>query len=206
MGGRNRGSSRRRRFDGLGVRDNPTRHPEYDQLVQDLLGLLWKGRPSLELAESVDWVQSVLGDMGLRNCQVADHGGLTSLMRPDRQHFLMTKYRVGAVPAFSVVAVAQDDDKSTPNTDERTISKILRGPWKSLRAYSLDEDSQVIADEGVVPGGGFLAIARADHWDVALPFQETTNPDDRRRALRAVDRNTYPRTALLEAILRIVNP
>jgi hypothetical protein len=62
----------------------------------------------------------------------------------------------------------------------------------------------VIADDAVVPGGTFLGIARADHWAIALPFDEIADPVKRRRALRWVDKNVYPRTALLEAIVRFV--
>ena len=88
--------------------------------------------------------------------------------------------------------------------NDRTISQVLEVPWGALHVYSLDEDSQMIADDAIVPGGRFLAVARAGHWAVALPFDETTDPEERRRALKAVDRNTYPRAALLEAILRMV--
>jgi hypothetical protein len=42
-----------------------------------------------------------------------------------------------------------------------------------------------------------LGIAKGDHWAVALPFFEAGN--------MLVTRNRFPRTALLEAIVRIVN-
>lgn len=141
----------------------------------------------------IKWIQGVMGDLGLPACRVADAGGITSLSRPDRFAFLQ-QYPQDRVPAFSIAAVASGD----------TISKILHSSWKQLQAFSLDEDSQVIADDAVVPGGTFLGIARADHWAIALPFDEMTDPVKRRRALRWVDKNVYPRTALLEAIVRFV--
>jgi hypothetical protein len=142
-------------------------------------------------SDFLKWMQGAAGDIGLQGCRAADAGGITSLTRPDRFR-LLQRYPVGAVPSFSVAAVATSDN----------ISTILRANWRQLQAFSLDEDSQVIADDAVVPGGTFLGIARADHWAIALPFDETTDPVKRRRALRWVDKNSYPRTALLEAIVR----
>ena len=50
------------------------------------------------------------------------------------------------------------------------------------------------------PGGLFLGTALGDHWAVALPFAEAHDS-----ALdRLVDHNRYPRTALLEALVRFV--
>ena len=121
---------------------------------------------------------------GLPGCQVSDAGGITSLSRPDRQAFLQ-KYAVGAVPSYSVAGVAADE--SRPGANDRTITTALRPLWRRLRPYSLDQDSQVIADDAAVPGGTLLAIARADHWAIALPFAELTNPKERERALRFVD-------------------
>jgi hypothetical protein len=59
------------------------------------------------------------------------------------------------------------------------------------------EDCQVIAGEGVLPGAAFLGIAKGDHWAVALPFSEAGNT--------LVNRNRFPRTALLEALVRAVH-
>jgi hypothetical protein len=36
-----------------------------------------------------------------------------------------------------------------------------------------------------------------------LPFGEISDPERRRRALRWVDHNTYPRSALLEALVTV---
>jgi hypothetical protein len=159
--------------------------------------------PDLFGSDLVNKVQRLVGKVGLPDCKLADGEGLSSLTRLDRQTFLQ-KYPVGVVRAYSVAAFATGD--SAPGKGDRTISKALELSWRALRAYSLDQDSQVIADDAVVPGGTFLAIARADHWAIALPFPETIDTQARARALRQVDRNTYPRTALLEAILRQVNP
>jgi hypothetical protein len=81
-----------------------------------------------------------------------------------------------------------------------TTSKVLQNSWKQLSAYSIDQDSQVIRDEAAVPGGASLGTALGDHWAVALPFSEAHNPIFD----AAVDRNVFPRTALLEAMVRFV--
>jgi hypothetical protein len=138
-------------------------------------------------------IKTISSSLGLPGCNASDGGGVTSLTRPDRQAFLQ-HYNISAVPAFSVVAVA----------DDQRISRVLKPTWTLLQAFSQDEDSQVIADDAVVPGGTFLGVARADHWAVALPFAEMTDPAKRRRALELVDKNTYPRTALLEAVLHFI--
>ncbi len=141
----------------------------------------------------LDWIKSVAGSLGLAGCSASDAGGLVSLSRPDRQAFLQ-RYRVDSVPAFSLAAVA----------DSNSISRVLKSSWTLLQAFSQDEDSQVITDDAVVPGGTFLGIARADHWAVALPFAEMTDPATRRQALQWVDKNQFPRTAMLEAIIRLI--
>jgi hypothetical protein len=182
-------------------------YPEVKRQVRALItiaGAVGGSRlPDLFGDKLIGWVQNTLHDTGLPGCHVADGGGLTSLSRLDRQTFLRS-YPAGVVPTYSVAAVASWDQKAKNGEKERTISKVLVAPWSTLRSYSLDEDSQVIAEDAVVPGGTFVAIARADHWAVALPFEETTDPEARRRALESVDRNAYPRAALLEAILRMI--
>jgi hypothetical protein len=56
----------------------------------------------------------------------------------------------------------------------------------------------MVAEEAVIPGARFLGIAKGDHWALALPLSEHQNPEIGRK----VDRNRYPRIALLEAIVR----
>jgi hypothetical protein len=72
--------------------------------------------------------------------------------------------------------------------------------WQLQSTYSIDQDSQMIAEEAIIPGARFLGAAKGDHWALALPFWEHPNQTIRRK----VDHNRYPRTVLLEAIVRYV--
>lgn len=132
------------------------------------------------------WIRAVLRQSGIPGCTVKDAGGIESLRRSTRQAFL-ARY-VATAPGFSIVGVS----------DNQTTSRVLKLSWTWLSQYSRDQDSQVIADESVLPGGTYLGVARADHWAIALPFWE------KQADAAEVNRNKFPRTALLEAIVRFV--
>jgi hypothetical protein len=70
--------------------------------------------------------------------------------------------------------------------------------WQTNAIHSIDQDSHIIAEEAVIPGSEYLGIARGDHWAVALPMSE--HPKTQKK----VNKNKYPRDALLEAIVRYV--
>jgi hypothetical protein len=132
-------------------------------------------------------IERALRRAGLRSCDVQDAGGLRSLRRAVRYAFLQQWDPPDGLRTFSLVAVSARDETSS----------VLHPLWDHLRYFSADEDSQVVAEEGILPGAAFLGVANADHWAVALPFFEAGNT--------LVTRNRYPRTALLEAIVRAVN-
>ncbi len=112
-----------------------------------------------------------------------------SLSRQQRQNFLHLHWRkLSIVPTYALTTV------STP---EET-SRVLRPFWQQLSVYGIEQDSQMAQPEQIPPGAVYLGIARADHWAVALPLEH-----DRRLSLFA-DKNHYPRTAMLEALLRFV--
>jgi len=112
--------------------------------------------------------------------------GLHSLLRDVRERSL--RENPIPVPGYSLVAA------STP---EET-SRVLAPSWSRLSRYSVEQDGQVVAWEAVLPGAKFLGTARADHWAVALPFEEASV------SAKAINRNHFPRDALFEAIVRFV--
>jgi hypothetical protein len=134
--------------------------------------------------------------LNLAECQIKGLKGLDALRRKDRYDFLFD-HRTQLPRAYSVAAVSIEGGTAD---GVGGTSQILRTPWKTLTAYSIDEDSQVIRDDAVVPGGAFLATARADHWAVTLPFREAHDPVYD----KLVSENHYPRTPLLEALVRYV--
>jgi hypothetical protein len=116
---------------------------------------------------------------------VAD--GLHSLLREVRQNSL--RQNPSPVPGYSIVAASSVEETSS----------LLRNAWRRLNLYAKEQDGQNIAWESVLPGAKYLGTARADHWAIALPFEESPQPP------KAIDHNHFPRDALLEAIVRYVS-
>ena len=112
--------------------------------------------------------------------------GVLSLTRELRQRYLRDNPL--PVPGYSIVAASTLAETSS----------VLRPAWKRLSIYASEQDGQLVAWEAVLPGAKYLGTARADHWAIALPFEESPAPP------KSVDRNHFPRDALLEAIVRFV--
>jgi hypothetical protein len=135
--------------------------------------------------------QQAIQDTGLGHCEIVDEGAVGSLSREVRYVFNRTWSPPPAVPIFSIVGVVPKDQTSS----------VLRESRHRLEFYSQDQDSQVIAEEGIVPGAQFLGVARGDHWALALPLAGRSDIHVHKR----LDHNVYPRTALLEAIVRFAH-
>jgi hypothetical protein len=113
--------------------------------------------------------------------------GLHSWRRDVRQEFL--RQNPLPIPAYSIVGMTSLDETSS----------MLRRSWRRLAVHAREQDGQLVAWEAVLPGAKYLGAARADHWAIALPFEESPQPP------KAIDRNHFPRDALLEAIVRYVS-
>ena len=113
--------------------------------------------------------------------------GVQSLLREVRHAFLRQNQM--PVAGYSIVGATSLDETSS----------LLRPSWKRLSVYAKEQDGQIVAWEGVLPGAKYLGAARADHWAIALPFGESPRPP------KSIDRNHFPRDALLEAIVRYVS-
>jgi hypothetical protein len=112
--------------------------------------------------------------------------GAGSLMREVRQSFL--RQNPMPVPSYSIVGATSLDETSS----------VLKPSWKRLSVHAREQDGLMIAWEAVLPGARYLGSARADHWAIALPFEESEHTP------KGIDRNHFPRDALLEAIVRYV--
>jgi len=121
------------------------------------------------------------------NCDQGDGRGIDSLRRPNRMAFLRD-HPEPLVPTYALVAVS----------DETTTSQVLLPLWEHESLYSRDQDSQVIDSEGIPPGANFLGVLKGDHWAVAMPFELDPANND------LVNQNHFPRTAAVEAALRVV--
>lgn len=118
-----------------------------------------------------------------------DLPALKSLSRKERMDFL-AKHDFTGLRTYSIVAAVPEDK----------VSRVLKPLWKGVRPYSIDQDSQVIVEEGILPKAKFLAVAKGDHWAVAMPFTELNDSEIN----KWIDQNKFPRTVLLEAAIRLV--
>jgi pimeloyl-ACP methyl ester carboxylesterase len=165
-------------------------HPEVKARVQALVTVA----SPVGGSRLVDGVPALLKGLAqempeFKGCVLGDGLGAHSLARPTRQRFLRDHVaRINQLSSYSIVAVSALKDTST----------ILHGLWRFLAPYSIVQDSHVIAEEALLPATKLLARANGDHWAVAFPAEQE-------EALKkGADQNHYPRTALLEAALRMV--
>lgn len=85
-------------------------------------------------------------------------------------------------------------------TDRENVSAVHADGYDRLSQINPKNDGQLIYYDQVIPGSTLLGYANGDHWAVALPFTEKAPT----MASTVVDRNVFPRDALLEAVLLYV--
>lgn len=111
-----------------------------------------------------------------------------SLRRATRLRFLADHPLPASVRYYSLPAFAARKDTSA----------ILRPFYDILARTDPLNDGLVIASDAVIPGARLLGYANADHLAVAMPFAKAG------LLAALINRNSYPRAALLEAIARYV--
>lgn len=131
------------------------------------------------------WIQQ----FKFKTCEGDMSTGFKSLARAVRQAFLAS-FPNPFVPTYSIVAAS---------TRENT-SKALQQTWMLMNAFDPFHDGQLTRQDAIVPGSKYLGVAKGDHFAVALPFDKS--PDSTIRS--NMDKTRYPRAALLETIVRIV--
>ena len=113
-----------------------------------------------------------------------------SLRRNVRISWLSTHQLPKNVRYYSLAAFA-----SRENT-----SRMLRPFYDILAKTDPVNDSMVLCSDAIIPGSSLLGYPNADHWAVAMPVSRQKSPV----FAALIDRNDYPRAALLEAALRFV--
>jgi hypothetical protein len=93
------------------------------------------------------------------------------------------------LPTYAIVGAARASETSA----------VFHNSWTRLSRYAAEQDGILAAWQGVPPGATFLGIARADHWGIALPFDEASTHS------KAVNHSRFPRDALFEALVRFVS-
>jgi hypothetical protein len=80
------------------------------------------------------------------------------------------------------------------------ISSVLNISYRQLAQIDPRNDGQVLFYDQVIANSVLLAYGNADHWALAVPIARSHSFV----GSTLVDKNDYPREALLEAILRFV--
>jgi hypothetical protein len=135
-------------------------------------------------AQAERWIKQFKMD----KCQGDINLGFRSLRRDVRQAFL-SSYPHPFVPTYSLVALS----------NQKNTSKALLNSWELLRVFESALDGQVTKSDAIIPEAKYLGAAIADHFAVALPFDKS--PD---QLIRSNMGSRYPRAALLEAMVRLV--
>jgi hypothetical protein len=123
-------------------------------------------------------------------CDGGDEKGVWSLRTDVRRAWLAEHPLPGDVRFFSLVSLPEPE----------RISGILSHAYKKLAKVDARNDSQVIYSDEIIPGSTLLGFINADHWALALPI-ERSHPFV---GGTLVNRNDFPREALLEAVLRYI--
>ncbi|MEI8355934.1 MAG: hypothetical protein WCG31_07600 [Deltaproteobacteria bacterium] len=85
-------------------------------------------------------------------------------------------------------------------TSRENTSRILRPFYDILSKTEPLNDGMVICSDAIVPGSVLLGYPNADHFAVAMPFTGETSTT----LAWLIDKNDYPRAALIEAAVRFV--
>ena len=123
-------------------------------------------------------------------CTEGDGHAVESLRPAVRRQWLADNPLPSNIRYYSVVTYP----------DPEHVSSVLKNMKKKLDRVDPRNDSQVIFYDQVIPGSTLLAYLNADHWAIAVPVAEA-HPFIGRHF---VDRNTYPRQAIAESVLRFI--
>ena len=123
-------------------------------------------------------------------CDKGDEGAVDSLKTAVRQQWLEDNPLPENIRYYSVV--------TDPAPDR--VSSGLKNSYLVLTGYAARNDTQVITSDQMIPGATLMAFVNADHWAIAVPVA-------RKHSFVGstfVNKNDYPREALLEAIMRFL--
>jgi hypothetical protein len=124
------------------------------------------------------------------DCDKGDDEAVASLRTEVRRNWLATHPLPPSLRYYSVVTLPEPDN----------VSWVLKPFYRKLSKLDPRNDGQVLYNDQFIPGSTLLAFLNADHWAVVLPI-DRSHPFI---AATFVNRNSYPRNALLEAVLRFV--
>ena len=123
-------------------------------------------------------------------CTSGDGGAVDSLLPATRRAWLAQHPLPRELRYYSLVTLPQPE----------RISSALTSSYDKLARIDGRNDSQVIFYDQVVPGSALVGYVNADHWALAVPIARSHVMV----GALFVNRNDYPREALMEALLRFV--
>jgi hypothetical protein len=123
-------------------------------------------------------------------CSEGDGGALESLRPTTRRAWLASNPLPPEIAYYSLVTYPHPD----------RMSSVLGSSYKKLSKIDARNDSQVIYYDQMIPGSTLLGFVNADHWALAVPIARSHTFI----GSTFVDKNDYPREAMLEAVLRFV--
>ena len=123
-------------------------------------------------------------------CSKGDGGAVDSLRPATREAWLAEHPLPRDLPYYSLVTCPEPE----------RVSQALKSPYKKLSRIDPRNDGMMLFDDQIIPGSSFIGCLNADHWAVSVPIART-HP---KVAATFVDKNDYPREALLEALMRFV--
>jgi hypothetical protein len=123
-------------------------------------------------------------------CEKGDGGAVESL-RPDvRRSWMAQNPLPQGLRFYSLVTLPKPD----------RVSRVIEKSYRKLGEIDWRNDSQVIYSDQIIPGSTLIGFLNADHWAIAVPVSRSHPVISR----SLVNRNDYPREALLEAVLRFI--
>jgi len=124
------------------------------------------------------------------DCTSGDGGAIESLRPVVRQKWLAQNPLPADIAYYSLVTYPEPE----------RISLLLGGTYKDLSQIDSRNDGQLLFYDQLIPGSSLLGFINADHWAVVVPIARS-HPFV---GSTFVDKNDYPREALLEALLRFL--
>lgn len=124
------------------------------------------------------------------DCSEGDGGAIDSLRPGARRSWLANNTLPGEIAYYSLVTYPRPD----------RISSVLGTTYRKLSKVDARNDSQLIYYDQVIPGSTLMGFINADHWAIAVPIARSHSFI----GSTFVDKNDYPREALVEAVLRFV--
>ena len=125
------------------------------------------------------------------DCSEGDGGAIDSLRPKIRRTWLAHHTLPDDIAYYSLVTY--------PNPDR--ISSVLGTTYRKLSQVDARNDSQLLYYDQIIPGSTLLGFLNADHWAVAVPIARNHSFI----GSTFVDKNDYPREAMVEAVLRFVD-